>query len=112
MWFEKIVKPRCRGDAYLMRFADDYVCCFQYQEDLQKLMRVMALRLGKFKLELSREKTRAIRFTRFEAGRGESFVFLGFEYRWGLSRKGKPLVKMRTAKSKFRLAIAALKKNG
>lgn len=110
LWFEKIVKPRCCGDAYLMRFADDYVCCFQYQKDLQKLMKVMALRLGKFKLELSHEKTRTIRFTRFEAGQGESFVFLGFEYRWGLSRKRKPLVKMRTAKSKFRLSIAALTK--
>jgi len=39
LWFEKIVKPVCDGDALLMRFADDYVCCFQYHRDLQKLRR-------------------------------------------------------------------------
>ena len=83
----------------LMRFADDYVCCFQYHRDLQKLRGDMGERLGKFKLELSKEKTRVIEFTRFETRKSETFTFLGFEYRWGLSRKGKPLVKMRTAKT-------------
>ncbi|MCP3952620.1 MAG: group II intron reverse transcriptase/maturase, partial [Desulfobacterales bacterium] len=37
LWFEKIVKPRCKGDALIMRFADDFVCCFQYLEDMKKL---------------------------------------------------------------------------
>jgi group II intron reverse transcriptase/maturase len=110
LWYEKVVKPRCDGDALLTRFADDYVCCFQYLHDLQKVMRVMDKRLGKFNLKLSQEKTRAIRFTRFETKRSESFVFLGFEFRWGLSRKNRPLVRMRTAKAKFRMALAALTK--
>jgi RNA-directed DNA polymerase len=109
LWVEKVLKPRCDGDVLLMRFADDYVCCFQYHRDLQKLCRVMDERLEKFKLELSKEKTRVIKFTRFEAEKGESFTFLGFEFRWGLSRQNKPLVKMRTAKAKFRLALAAMK---
>ena len=109
LWFEKIVKPNCDGDAMLMRFADDYVCCFQYHRDLQKLNRVMQRRLGKFNLELSVEKTRIIEFTRFETKKSKTFTFLGFEYRWGLSRKGKPLVKMRTAKKKFRLALSAIR---
>ncbi len=110
LWFEKVVKPRCDGDALLMRFADDYVCCFQYRRDLMKLKRVMDKRLGKFNLELSTEKTRAIRFTRFETRNSNAFVFLGFEFRWGLSRKNKPLVKMRTAKTKFRQSLASIKK--
>lgn len=109
LWFEKIVKPRCKGDAYLMRFADDYVCCFQYREDLHKVQRVIGKRLGKFNLELSKEKTKAIKFTRFETEKSETFVFLGFEYRWVLSRKGKPLVSMRTAKKKFQLALSAMR---
>lgn len=67
-------------------------------------------RLGKFNLEMSQEKTRTIKFTRFKTSRNESFVFLGFEFRWGLSRKNKPLVKMRTAKAKFRMALAELTK--
>ncbi len=109
LWFEKIVKPRCDGDVLLMRFADDYVCCFQYRRDLQKLRGVMDKRLGKFNLELSKEKTRVVEFTRFRTKKSETFTFLGFEFRWGLSRKNKPLVKMRTAKSKFRLALTAMK---
>ncbi len=109
LWFEKVVKPRSAGKAIIMRFADDFVCCFQYYQDLQKLNKVTAKRLGKFNLELSRAKTRVIRFTRFETRRSKSFTFLGFEYRWGLSRKNKPLVKMRTAKKKFRLALMAMK---
>ena len=59
-------------------------------------------------LELSAEKTQVIKFTRFETENGESFTFLGFEFRWGKSRKGKPLVKMRTAKKKFQLALSAM----
>ena len=110
LWFERIVKPRCDGDVLLMRYADDYVCCFQYHRDLKKVRRVMGKRLGKFNLELSHEKTRVIKFTRFETRNNRSFVFLGFEFRWSLSRKNKPLVKMRTAKPKFRTALAALTK--
>ena len=110
LWFEKIVKPRCGGEALLMRYADDYVCCFQCRCDLRMLEQAMGDRLGKFSLELSPEKTRSIRFTRFETEKGESFVFLGFEFRWGLSKKNKPLVKMKTAKTKFQMALAAITK--
>jgi len=108
LWFEKIVKPGCEGDTMLMRFADDYVCCFQYHRDLCRLRGLMGKRLGKFKLELSETKTRVVEFTRFETRKSETFTFLGFEYRWGLSRKGKPLVKMRTAQQKFRVALKGI----
>jgi group II intron reverse transcriptase/maturase len=108
LWFEKIVKPPCSGDVMLMRFADDFVCCFQYREDEQRLSKVLGKRLGKFKLELSVEKTKVIKFTRFETENNNSFTFLGFEYRWGLSRAGKPLVTMRTSKQKFQAALAAI----
>jgi len=106
LWFEKIVKPRCRGDVMLIRFADDFVCCFQYHEDLDRFRRVIGLRLGKFNLDLSADKTRVLKFTRFETRQSKTFTFLGFEYRWGLSRKNRPLVKMRTARKKFRLALS------
>ena len=108
LWFEKIVKPLCSGDVMLMRFADDFVCCFQYREDEQRLSKVLGKRLGKFKLELSVEKTKVIKFTRFETENNNSFTFLGFEYRWGLSRAGKPIVTMRTSKQKFQAALAAI----
>ena len=108
IWFEKVVKPECEGDVIMMRYADDFVCCFQYHRDARRFYDVLGERLGKFGLELSKEKTRMIEFTRFETERSKVFTFLGFEYRWGVSRKGKPLVKMRTSKNKFKAAIANL----
>jgi RNA-directed DNA polymerase len=59
--------------------------------------------------ELSGLKTRIVRFTRFETKKSKSFTFLGFEYRWDRSRKGKPIVRLRTAKKKFKLALQAIK---
>ena len=96
LWFEKVVKPLCKGDVMLMRFADDFVCCFQYREDERRVSRVLGKRLGKFALELSAEKTQVIKFTRFETENSESFTFLGFEYRWGTSRKGNIQVAQQT----------------
>jgi group II intron reverse transcriptase/maturase len=33
LWFEKKIKPKCRGEAYLVRFADDFVVSFQFRQD-------------------------------------------------------------------------------
>ena len=108
LWFEKAIKPGCRGEVILMRYADDFICCFQYYDDVQRFYNVLGKRLEKFKLELSAEKTQVIKFTRFEADEGNAFTFLGFEFRWSLSRKGKPIITMRTSKKKFRAAITAI----
>jgi RNA-directed DNA polymerase len=108
LWFEKIVRPRCRGEVILMRFADDFVCCFQYRDDVRRFYKVLGKRLKKFKLDLATEKTQVIKFTRFETENSKVFTFLGFDFRWGQSREGKPLVTMRTSKKKFRAALAAM----
>lgn len=107
LWFDKRVKPWCKGDATMIRYADDFVCCFQYYKEAQEFYRVLSLRLGKFNLELSKEKSQLIRFTRFETDKSTIFSFLGFEYYWSTSRKGKPVVKMQTSKKKFRAALAS-----
>jgi RNA-directed DNA polymerase len=108
LWFEKAVKPHCRGEVMMMRYADDFVCCFQYHEDAQVFYKELGKRLGKFKLELSKEKTQMINFTRFERRNSKTFVFLGFEYRWGESRTNKPLIKMQTSKKKFQAALSSI----
>lgn len=108
LWLERVVKPQCEGDVMLMRYADDFVCCFQLRRDCQRFYKMLGLRLGKFKLELSVAKTRVIKFTRFETKDNESFDFLGFEYRWATSQAGKPLMTMRTAKKKFKIALTAI----
>jgi hypothetical protein len=65
--------------------------------------RVLGQRLGKFGLEVAAEKTRVIAFPRAGPAAGNaSFEFLGFEFRWGKDRAGKPHLKRRTARKKLR----------
>jgi hypothetical protein len=92
--------------VYLCRYADDFVCLFEYKEDADRFYRMLPERLGKFNLTLSMEKTQIINFSRFPESVGTSFDFLGFEFRWGESRKGKKIVKLRTSRKKFRQSLA------
>lgn len=102
LWFQKVVVPLCRGKAFLMRFADDFVCAFEREEDAQRFFDVLGKRLGKFGLELSAEKTQIIPFSPTISPGKTAFDFLGIEFRWGKDRKGKPHVKRRTARKSLR----------
>ena len=106
LWFEKVVKKQSRGMAHLCRYADDFVAAFEYKEDADRFYRQLSERLGKFDLSLSAEKTKVLKFSRFDDSDGSSFDFLGFEYRWGESRKGKRIVKLSTSRKKFSQALA------
>ena len=84
LWFEKKIKPKCRGEAYLVRFADDFVVSFQFRQDADHFQQRVRERLAEFGLELAEEKTRRILFGRFAGitclrhglGRPETFEFL------------------------------------
>jgi RNA-directed DNA polymerase len=102
LWFHKVVRPRCRGEACLIRYADDFVCAFQYRADAERFYQVLGQRLGKFGLELSADKTRVIAFSQHHEPGKTSFDFLGFEFRWGKDRAGKPHLKRRTSRKKLR----------
>jgi group II intron reverse transcriptase/maturase len=105
LWFEKVVKQHCRGEACLIRYADDFVCAFEEQADAERFYNVLGQRLEKFGLELSVAKTRLIPFQRYQRAGQTSFEFLGFEFRWGKDRKGKDHLKRRTARKKLRSAL-------
>lgn len=109
MWFEKAVKPQCEGMAYFCRYADDFNCAFQYKRDAEKFYQALGKRLGKFQLELSAEKTNIISFSRFRKEENTKFEFLGFEFRWGVSRKGTDTIQRRTARGKLRKSMEAFK---
>ena len=64
IWFEKVVKPHCRGDVLWCRYADDWVCAFRLQEDAERFFRVLPTRLEKFHLQVAPEKTHLRRFSR------------------------------------------------
>jgi group II intron reverse transcriptase/maturase len=105
LWFQRVVKKHCRGEACLIRYADDFVCAFEDEREAARFYRALGQRLRKFGLELSAEKTRVIALGKKEpAGKG-SFDFLGFEFRWGKDRKGKAHLKRRTSRKKLRNSL-------
>jgi RNA-directed DNA polymerase len=63
LWFEKKIKPACRGEAYLVRFADDFVATFPYREDVDRFQTQVRERFAEFGLELAEEKTRRMRLS-------------------------------------------------
>jgi RNA-directed DNA polymerase len=104
LWFERVVKPRCEGRALLIRYADDYVCAFQYRVDAERFYRVLPQRLEKFGLRVAPEKTRILRFSRFHPGLPRRFTFLGFELYWTRDGRGDLRVMKRTARKRLQRA--------
>jgi RNA-directed DNA polymerase len=107
LWFEKKVRPLCQGEAYLTRFADDFVVSFQYKRDAESFHRRLILRFQRFNLELAEEKTRLMLFGRFAREtkaeyeeRPETFDFLGFKHVCGIDQSGRfVLVRIPSQKS-------------
>ena len=109
VWFEETVRLRCRGAVYLCRYADDFVCAFELEADAERFYEVLGSRLEKFGLEVAAEKTNLIRFSPVNWKASGAFEFLGFEFRWGLGRWRKPVIKRRTARVKYRAALASFR---
>src|SRR5262249_25879646 len=65
LWFERVVKPRLRGEAHMIRYIDDFVMCFQYREDALRVQDALCKRLGKFGPTLEPTKTKLVEFGRF-----------------------------------------------
>ena len=113
-WFEHEVKPRLRGRAFEVRYADDAVLVFEHEDDARRVLEVLAKRLEKYGLRLHRDKTRMVEFCRPSKSqrsgsqRERSFAMLGFTHYWGRSRKGRWVVKRKTAKDRFRRALRAM----
>ena len=108
LWFEHEVKQRMHGRAFLVRYADDATLVFEKEEDARRVLDVLPKRFGKYGLGLHPEKTRLVDFRRPRGpkkGPGHSFNLLGFTHFWGKSRKGRWVVKRRTAKDRFSRAL-------
>jgi RNA-directed DNA polymerase len=108
LWFEKEIKKNCDGECYLIRFADDFVALFRYARDAEMFYRKLRERLAKFSLELAKEKTRIVSFSRFRKYEKTSFSFLGIEFRWGVSNSGKDFIKRRTDRKRLQRAFTEI----
>lgn len=82
------VKQACKGDAYLIRYCDDFVCCFQHENEAEKFYEDLIERFAKFGLEIAVDKTKTLEFRQFAKknrekkgqGKPETFDFLGFTF--------------------------------
>jgi RNA-directed DNA polymerase len=117
LWFEKVVKPRLKGEAYLIRYIDDFVVCFQYRADAFRFRDGLRKRLAKFSLELEPKKTGLVEFGRFalrhakERGRKlETIYFLGFTHYCTQNRKDNFMVGRKTERTRFRRSVSKLTK--
>jgi group II intron reverse transcriptase/maturase len=111
-WFEREVRPRLRGNAFEIRYADDAVICLQYREDAEKVLQVLAKRFERFGLTLHPEKTRLVAFGHQTLARAirmrtktETFDFLGFTHKCARSRRGKFMVHVKTMKKRLRRSL-------
>jgi group II intron reverse transcriptase/maturase len=110
-WFETEVKPRMRGNCFVVRYADDFVIGFQYEEDARRVMEVLPKRFGKYGLELHPEKSRLLDFSRpaRQGKRGTNrFDLVGFTHYWARSRRGFWVIKRKTARKKVRKTIQGI----
>jgi RNA-directed DNA polymerase len=114
VWFEQEVKPRLRGRAFLIRYADDFVLVFSCEDDARRVLEVLPKRFGKYGLALHPDKTRLVEFRRPDQrppsgdppDRGPgTFDLLGFTHYWALSRRGYWVIKRKTAAGRFSRAL-------
>jgi RNA-directed DNA polymerase len=113
-WFEHEVKPRLRGKAAEIRYADDFILCFQYREDAERVLAVLSKRFAKYGLTLHPEKTRLLTFGRSAlrtqpgAPKPATFDFLGFTHICARSRRGKFTIHVRTMRKRLRRSVKAV----
>jgi RNA-directed DNA polymerase len=113
-WFTKVVWSRTKGRIKFIRYADDFVLLFNREDDARRVMTVLPKRFEKYGLRLHPEKTRLLSFNNPgldepRAQRARSFDFLGFTHYWAKSRKGRYIVKQRTAKGRFTRSLERVK---
>ncbi len=114
-WFEEQVKPRLHGRVFLIRYADDLVLGFEQEQDARRVWEVLPKRFAKYGLQLHPKKTRLVDFRRPSSShrrrsaptepRPGSFELLGFLHFWGRSRRGKWVVRQKTASQRFTRSI-------
>jgi hypothetical protein len=117
LWADYWRRHYANGDVIIVRFADDVIVGFQYEEDAQRFFAELRERFARFGLELHPDKTRLIEFGRCAAvdrkrrglGKPETFDFLGFTHICAKSRSGRFWVRRITVRKRMRAKLAEVK---
>lgn len=108
LWFEKVVKKDCYY-ASMVRYADDFVCCFNQKSEAKRFLVMLKARLAKFGLEIAEDKTKIIKFGRFQRTSKENFDFLGFTHINGVTKNGGYKVIHHTSSKKLQAKMQSAK---
>ncbi len=119
-WFEQVARPRLKGRAHLVRFADDFAMVFSREDDARRMMEVLPKRFEKYGLTVHPEKTRLVDFRRprrHHSGRDndsgghkpETFDLLGFTHYWTRNYKGRLIIRRKTMKSRLARALRSIR---
>ena len=98
----------CHGEVYYIRYADDFLLMFQYENEAKAVMKILKERLEKFGLQVAEDKTRILPFGRFAKWKDE-FDFLGFAFYNAKSRNGRYRLGIRTSKKKLKVKQQEIK---
>ena len=109
LWIEKDIKKRYDGEVHEIRYADDYVVCFEYEHEAYKFYEELKERLKKFDLEIEEEKTKIIKFGWKSKESKDKFDFLGFTHINGKTRNGRYKVERKTSQKKMKAKKSAAK---
>ena len=118
LWFKCIIARECKGECFLVVYADDFIAGFQYPWEAERFYEHLRNRMAKFGLELEENKSRIVESGRYiasaKAKRGEStrlgtFDFLGFTFYCGRTSKGNPWIMPKTSSKKFRQKVKEVK---
>jgi group II intron reverse transcriptase/maturase len=116
-WFEDEVRPRLRGRAFLIRYADDFIMAFSCEEDAHRVLEVLPKRFARYGLTVHPEKTRLVAFRPPRPTQRDdedqdrkapppgTFDLLGFTHYWARSRRGYWVIKRKTAKDRLNRAL-------
>jgi group II intron reverse transcriptase/maturase len=108
VWFERQIRPRLRGRAFLVRFADDFVIGCELESDARRILEVLPKRFARYGLTIHPEKTVLVPFGRPTPTwrhRNGTFDFLSFTHYWGKTRNGNATIKRKTKRKRLRRTI-------
>lgn len=117
LWYKEVIEKRAEGNTFLVVYADDFIAGFQYQREAEAYYEALKERMSKFGLELESSKSKIIKFGKYAEqsrkhlgeGKPETFDFLGFTFYCSRTRQGKPCIKVKTSKKKFKQKVKAMK---
>ena len=107
-WFY-VIKKKFKGEMYLIRYADDFVVLFQYENEATAFYKLLVERLAKFGLEIATDKTRILPFGRFKGKKEDKFTFLGFDFHNGKTINGKYRTHIKSSVKKLKVKRQNLK---